>query len=131
MPTRVILASVDRDSVSAGDDCQSHESSFNTTPGTEVAEFLRDARRASPLAGIAGGQATWLIDTQGFGNGCIGVIAQQWAEPKLLIPGNTTVEQLYAGRHPTVFFRYWCQASPEAVFEALKSGNALPPRYGQ
>ena len=131
MPGSVIPASVDRDSVSAEDDCQSHDAHFSTCRTTSVVEFLREARRASPLANIVGGQATWLIDTQGSGEGCIGVVAQQWAEPRLLIPEDTTVEDLYAARSPTVFFRYWCQASPEGVFEALKSGHALPPRHGQ
>ena len=131
IPARVIPASVDRDSVSAGDDCQSHESLFSTSRGTSVVEFLREARRASPLASIAGGQATWLIDTKGSGEGCIGVVAQQWAEPRLLIPRDTTVEEVYGRCHPTVFFRYWCQASPEAVLDALKTGNALPPRHAQ
>jgi hypothetical protein len=131
MPTVPISASVDRDSVCAGDDSEPHRATFLTTTSTRVADFLRDACRASPLAAIEGGQATWLIDTGGSGEGCIGVIAQQWMEPKLLVPETTTVGELYASRPPTVFFRYWCQASPEAVFEALSAGKPLPPRHGQ
>lgn len=93
-----------------------------------VGELIRQARLASPLAGIAGGRATWLIDTQGVGRGCIGVVAQQWDQPQFLIPAETTVDQLFHDQDATVFFRYWGQSSPEAVLEALKSGAALPSR---
>jgi len=121
-------ATVDRDSVCAGDDCKSHEAAFFTTPHRSIVEFLLEAIHVSPLAGIAGGQATWLIDTKGYGEGCIGVIAQQWSTPRLLIPEGTTVEELFGEMEATVYFRYWCQAAPEAVFEALKAGEELPPR---
>ena len=129
MSSRQLRATVDRDSVCAGDDCESHEATFAISRQCRVGEFLLEAKRASPLAGIAGGQATWLIDTQGHGKGCIGVMAQQWANPRLLIPEETTVEELFGEREATVFFRYWCQSAPEAVFEALKAGKELPPRF--
>lgn len=129
MPPIQLRAIVDRDSVCAGDDCESHEAAFLTSAQTTVAEFLRQAMRASPLAGIAGGQATWLIDTAGYGNGCIGVMAQQWERPELLLSEDTTVEQLFGERQPTVFFRYWCQSSPDAVVQALRSGGPLPSRH--
>lgn len=124
-----LRATVDRDSVCAGDDCESHDASFFTSPQNTIAEFLQQALLASPLAGIVGGKATWLIDTAGYGKGCIGVMAEQWASPELLLPENTTVEQFFGGRQPTVFFRYWCQSSPEAVVRALRAGEALPPRH--
>jgi len=123
-------ATVDRDSVCAGDDCESHAASFLTSSSVSAIEFLQEALRASPLAGIAGGQATWLIDTAGAGQACIGVIAEQWARPRLLIDEQTSVEKLFGERAATVYFRYLCQASPEAVFEALRAGKALPPRFG-
>ena len=121
---------VDRDSVCAGDDSDPHSAVFATSAQATVAELVAQARRASPLASIAGGKATWLIDTDGPGKGCIGVIAQQWDEPRLLVPQDTTVAALFGQREASVFFRYWCQADPDQVFEALRTGRELPPSSG-
>jgi hypothetical protein len=125
---------IDRDSVCAGDDCQSHAARLSVPPEMPLHEVIELAQRACPLARIAGGQATWLVDTQGCGEACIGVVAQQWATPKLLLDPATLAREIWSsenGARPFVlYFRYWCQADPEAVFEALKSGGELPPRYG-
>jgi hypothetical protein len=125
-----LKATVDRDSVCAGDDCDPHNASFDTSTDATLAEFVQQAARACPLASIAGGRATWLVDTEGDGKGCIGVLAQQWTAPRFLLPESTTVAQHFGARPPSVYFRYWCQASPDAVFDALRSNSPLPSRYG-
>lgn len=129
MPQFILGAIVDRDSVCAGDDCESHEASFGTNPTDTIADFVRQALSANPLAAITSGRATWLIDTEGYGKGCIGVVAQQWTAPRFLLSESTTVAQLFGNRQPTLFFRYWCQSPPETVFQALRSGDPLPSRY--
>ena len=123
------LASVDRDSVSAGDDCQPHEATFVSEDDTSLYEFVAEALRVAPLASIAGGHATWLIDTDGAGRGCIGVLAQEWPAPRFLTDSRATVQQHFGARPPSLYFRYWCQASPEAVYSALLLGEPLPPKY--
>jgi hypothetical protein len=125
-----LKVTVDRDSVCAGDDCEAHNAAFETSADTTLAEFVQQAARACPLASIAGGQATWLVDTEGDGKGCIGVVAQQWSAPRFLLPESTTVAQHFGTRPPSVYFRYWCQVSPDAVFDALRSNGPLPSRYG-
>jgi hypothetical protein len=115
-----IQITVDRDSVCAGDDCVSHEARFTIAASSNVLELLAEAWSACPLASIAGGQATWLIDVAGSDN-CIGVIAQQWNQPNLLIPPETMVGDLFRGEEPRLYFRYWCQASPDAVLGALQT----------
>lgn len=122
-----LKASVDRDSVSAGDDCEAHEASFETTAEATLAEFVAQALRAAPLASISGGEATWLIDSAE--KRCIGVIAQQWDAPRFLTDSRATVQQHFGTQPPALYFRYWCQASPEAVFSALLLGEPLPPKY--
>jgi len=124
-----ITASVDRDSVSAGDDCQPHVASFETQAVATLREFLAQALQAAPLASIIGGEATWLVDSAGAGKGCIAVVAQQWPAPRFLLDSNITVQQHFGARQPSVYFRYWCQASPEAVYSALLLGEPLPPKY--
>ena len=129
MTEPLIELKVDRDSVCAGDDCQSHMAALSVPAETALTEVLNLAQKACSLASIAGGNATWLIDTQGYGKGCVGVVAQQWAEPKLTIEKNITAGQIWNSSKGTLFFRYWCQSNPNAVFEAIKSGGELPPRY--
>lgn len=126
--TSAIRITADRDSVCAGDDCLSHEATFSVAASSNVLEVLAAAWRACPLAGIAGGQATWLIDVAGSNN-CIGVMAQQWDQPKLLISPETSAAALFTGAEPSLYFRYWCQSDPDAVLGALQSKALLPARY--
>jgi hypothetical protein len=121
---------VDRDSVAAGDDCESHRAEVVVEATCTVTELVAAARRACPLAGIQGGKATWIVDVGGAVREAIAVVAEQWLEPKLLIASTTNAATLFTDREPAVFFRYWCQADPDAVFTALRDGRALPSRYG-
>lgn len=95
---------IDRDSVCAGDDCVSHAAFVSIAAETKFAEVLEIAQAACPLARIAGGNATWLIDTEGYGKGCVGVIAQQWNAPKLLIDPNMRAFHIWSGTEGTLFF---------------------------
>lgn len=123
------LVTVDRDSVSAGDDTDPHRTTFRLPPTATVGELLAAAWRACPLASIAGGRATWLIDV-GAPAHCIGVMAQQWQAPRLLV-GDVAAATLFAHGTRSVFFRYWAQSDPDAVFEALRSGAPLPDKHAQ
>lgn len=126
--TSTIRIRVDRDSVCAGDDAVSHGATLCVASSCNLLELLGAAWRACPLASIAGGQATWLIDVSDPDN-CIGVMAQQWPQPKLLISAETAAVDLFMGSEPSLYFRYWCQSNPDAVFSALQSKTALPARY--
>jgi hypothetical protein len=125
----LLVVSVDRDSVCAGDDCVSHEARFELPAGAGIGELLMQAQRVCPLPCIAGGRASWLIASLGQEQGLIGVIAQQWTAPQLLVPLTDRVAQLYGERRPTLYFRYWCQVPPEQLLQALQSGHDLPPRH--
>lgn len=69
------------------------------------------------LPGISGGKATWIICSSGKQ---IGVLAQQWAEPKLVIPAEIILSQYFGDSEPRLLFRYWCQADPDHVFSQSK-----------
>ena len=124
MPTGLRI-NIDRDSVCAGDSSDPHEAVIEVDPGSTVTVLLQAAWKACPLASISGGQATWLIDAGGV---CIGVAAQQWSSPKLLVPADGAAAALFASRPATLHFRYWCQVNPDEVYEAVRSASALPPR---
>ena len=123
------LCTADRDSVCAGDDCESHERPFAIAPEATVAEVIDAALGACALASISGGNATWIVRAGGYDGTPIAVVAQQWSAPRLLVSGTQTAGQLFSAREKAIFFRYWCQADPEAVHEALANGNPLPARY--
>lgn len=80
------------------------------------------------LANIAGGEATWIVESAGKP---LAVVAQQWQSPQFLIePSTPLAECVPPGTEPALVFRYGCQADPAVVFECLKSGRPLPDKYG-
>lgn len=93
---------------------------------SNVPELIDAALRACPLASICCDKATRLIDA---GDTCVGVIAQQGSRPQFIVAEHTGMSDVFAGKSKTIYFRYGCQADPDAVFEALHSGQLLPPRY--
>ena len=124
MHTNTISIRVDRDSVHQGDDLDSHAITVAMPAGTTVGEMLQHLREIRFLPGIAGGEATWLVDACGT---CIGVIAQQWREPQLTIESSKPVSAL--SEYPAFYFRYWCQANPDQVFACVLAGTELPNKY--
>jgi hypothetical protein len=142
-----------RDSVCAGDDIESHDRPFTVPLYASMPELIRLATNACGLPSISGDKATWIVKAGGKDGTPIAVVAQQWEEPRLLLPGTTTVQIIF-GEHKwvlflkylrhacgigikdgaqenklTLFFRYWCQANPDAVFNALMSNSPLPSPY--
>ncbi|WP_266168752.1 hypothetical protein [Dyella subtropica] len=124
-----LLIYADRDSVCAGDDGEAHERPFAAPMSASVHQLIELAQSACCLATIAGGHATWIVEAGGHGGKPIAVVAQQWQKPRLLVAESETVGRLFAIHKAAVFFKYWCQADPECVFEALMSGTSLPGRY--
>jgi hypothetical protein len=118
-----------RDSVAAGDDADApHEWILAVGPDATVSEVVERVLRAAPgyLASIGGGKATWIIET----DRPIAVVAQQWEEPRYLVPAGAPVWSVVSpAARPHLQARYWCQVEPERVVEALRSGEPLPDRY--
>ena len=125
-----ITVVVDHDSVCAGDDGESHLTSFSVSASTTIAEFLQLLKSARYLASIQGGNATWLIECIAHNEKrCIGVVAQQWSTSQLLIPRDTLLVDLRSGSELLLSFRYRAQADPSDVFACLQAGQALSQRY--
>lgn len=108
---------------------KSHERSFAIAPETTVIELIDAALEACTPASISGGRATWIVQAGGSGGRAVAVVAQQWDSPRLLVPDARTAAQLFSEGEKAIFFRYWCQADPEAVYAALANGEPLPARY--
>ena len=125
------LITADRDSVCAGDDIESHDLPFTAPPHAPVSELIRLATNACGLPGISGDKATWIVKAGGRDGKPIAVVAQQWGEPRLLVPGTTTVQSIFGEHKLILFFMYWCQANPDTVSNALMSNSPLPSPYDQ
>lgn len=131
MPTLKRLAlNVERDSVCAADDIYSpHAKRFVFESNATVAEAISTIIQTGYLANIAGGKATWIVESAGKP---LAVVAQQWESPKFLIdPATLATECMKLEGPSSLFFRYWCQIEPAVVFECLTLGLPLPDMYGR
>ena len=117
----MLVVSIDRDSVHAGDDLESHVMSITLAPSATLRTLIDVIQEMDYLPPISGGKATWVVYSSGKP---LGVLAQQWSEPKLTMPDHSVVDQYFANIEPRLLFRYWCQADPDQVFSAIKAGYA-------
>jgi hypothetical protein len=123
-----LMVRLDRDSVHAGDDCESHATSMRAANESSIGSLLEQIRKAGFLPSISGGEATWIVKSSADPGRPIGVIAQQWQEAELLVASETSLRELFGLSEPSLHFAYWCQASPSLVLAALREGKALPSR---
>lgn len=119
--TTFLTITADRDSVCAGDDTDPHHATFTVPATATVIEMLQAAWRVCPLASIAGGKATWVIEV-GMPGRQVGVVAQEWEAPRLVVE-NGLAEALFADERRSVCFRYLAQRDPGQVFLALTTGS--------
>ncbi|WLG47337.1 hypothetical protein [Pseudomonas sp. FP1740] len=122
----MLVIGIDRDSVHAGDDLESHKTSIRLDPAVTLRILFDAIQGMGYLPGISGAKATWIICSSGKQ---IGVLAQQWPEPKLVIPAESIVSQYFRDTEPHLLFRYWCQADPDHVFSHIQAGNEPPSRF--
>lgn len=119
---------LNRDSVHAGDDVESHELKVDADSESNIGDFLRELKR-SYLPGIAGGEATWIVSYSGNGPSPLGVLAQQWPEPRLRMPLDAPLSQVLGHGRLSITFEYWCQKDPTMVFDRISAGKEPPPRW--
>lgn len=115
---------IDRDSVHAGDDTVSHAGNIAIPANTSLASLLEQIRAGNFLPSISGGKATWMIESSGSQFKTIGVLAQQWQDPCMIIDAAENVTQHFAGRQANLFFRYRCQIDPGTVHAELQASYA-------
>lgn len=104
----------------------SHETSINIEATATLRVLFDKVQTLGYLPGITGGEATWIICSS---EKPIGVLAQQWSEPKLTVLADSMVSEYFGGTKPRLLFRYWCQKDPDQIFSHIKISNEPPPRY--
>jgi hypothetical protein len=122
----MLVIELDRDSVHAGDDLESHRTSIRLDPAVTLRALFEMIQGMGYLPGISGGKSTWIIFSSGKQ---IGVLAQQWPETILLISAESTLSQYFGDTEPRLLFRYWCQADPDHVFSQIETGNESSSRF--
>ena len=117
-----------RDSVAMGDDIDApHELRLPAAPDATVGDVVKRLLAANYLASVMGG-ATWIVE----GERPLAVLAQRWKKARFLVPLETPVwTAARADGAPHLDVRYWCQVDAGRVFDALRSGQPLPDRYGR
>lgn len=114
------------------DDCDAPHELVVPADGESLRGVIRQLYRASYLAAIAGGRATWILETGERKGRPLAVLAQQWAHPRFLVePGVAVTAYVQSDTVPHLYLRYWCQADPEEVFDCLQRGEPLPDRYAR
>lgn len=118
---------INRDSVCAADDLDDHCARIPISQNGTLAQVLDAIQTSGYLPQISGDRATWIVEL----DRPLAVVAQQWATPEFLVAPQFDLAD-FARRNPDqpLFFRYWCQADPIAVFDCLKNGSSLPDKYG-
>lgn len=112
---KVILT---RDSVCAGDDIDApHKNEIEVHESVSISEFAQEISNMGYLANISGGKATWSLAA----SSALAVIAQQWAEPKLIAWTNPTLGELAAGNPELkLHCSYYAQENPDTTYEILR-----------
>jgi len=107
-----------RDSVAAGDDADApHAREMELPDGISAEELVRTVCRNARLASIVGGRATWCLSS----NVPLAVVAQQWAEPKLIgFPWRKMADLDVAGSVVRLHFSYFAQQDPDVVYAVLQ-----------
>ena len=99
-----VILNVVRDSVCAGDDVDApHAARFTVGPDATLAGALFTILNARYLAAIAGGRATWTVESHRQ----LAVVAQQWKGPRFLIDPETPIANcITPGDSESLHFRY-------------------------
>ena len=108
---------VTRDSVAAMDDLLAPHTLKIAGPATQhVGAAIKEVLAARYLPHIEGGKATWSV----VSNKPIAIVAEQWAEPRLVDRHATSYEGLDI-RNGTLrlHFNYHAQLDPEIVWDVL------------
>ncbi|WP_338513475.1 hypothetical protein VRC24_17505 [Pseudomonas poae] len=122
----MLAIAIDRDSFHAGDDLSSHASSIKLDPAATLRALFEVIQNMHYLPCINGDNATWIVCASGKQ---IGVLAQQWAAPKLVIPFERLVKQVFGEHELRLSFKYLGQTDPYVVFSRIEAGEVSPSRY--
>ncbi|WP_210518102.1 hypothetical protein [Hymenobacter terricola] len=120
---RFMKVSLTRASVAMGDDADApHHFEMMMGDDASLPSIIKAILGSRYLASIAGGKATWTV----ISRIPVAVVAQQWAEPKMLTPVPTLSSLNFSDNVLSMHFDYRVQQDPDLVFDEFQrihSGN--------
>jgi hypothetical protein len=109
-----LKVNLNRDSVCAGDDCDSHRIELEFDAKATIRDLVKRIKKSNYLASITGGKATWILMNAGNE---IAVLAQQWGDAKCFLPEATLLSDLHSHDNQMFFFvKYLGQLPPDSIY---------------
>lgn len=104
---------LNRDSVCAGDDVESHRVEVEFEVKATIQDLVYRIKKTDYLAPISGGKATWIL--MNMGNE-IAVLAQQWENAKYFLSETTLLSEMTQKENQIeLFLKYRGQWDPERI----------------
>ena len=113
--------SLNRESVCAGDDCDSHRIELEFNVKAKIHDLVYTIKKIHYLAPISGGKATWVLMNH---DKEIAVLAQQWENAKYFISDETLLSELTSKDNQIeLFVKYRGQWPPEMIYNEIEKNN--------
>jgi len=114
------------------DDCDAPHEWELCVEGMSLRSFTDHMLRTFYLPTIAGGRATWILQTDRRAGRPLAVLTQQWPQPRFLVNADVDLfTYVTPDAKPHLFLRYSGQVEPESAVDCLQRGEALPDMYGR
>jgi hypothetical protein len=113
-----------RQSVAMGDDDNApHRREITVADDTSLLTIIKVILQSKCLAIIGGGKATWTVASRIP----LAIVAQQWAEPKMLTPVPPLSNLNFSDNVLSMHFDYRVQQDPDLVYEEFQRAHSRHP----
>ena len=113
-----------RESVAMGDDADApHHREMTVADDTSLQAIIKVILQSRYLATIGGGKATWTV----MSRIPIAIVAQQWAEPKILRPVASLYSLNFSDNVLFMHFDYRIQQDPDLVYVEFQRVHTKHP----
>ncbi|GAA3964281.1 hypothetical protein [Hymenobacter antarcticus] len=113
-----------RESVAMGDDDDApHHCEITVADDASLLAIIKVVLQSHYLASIAEGKATWTV----ISRIPIAIVAQQWAEPRMLTPVSSLSSLNFLGNVLSMHFDYRVQQDPDLVYEEFQRVHSRHP----
>lgn len=114
-----IKVNIERDSVCAADDLQSHNKVNRFSIDEPIFNILSRIKNDYLPRNISGGKATWLIH---INSSPIAIIAQEWDLPRIIIKSENIIRSYLKDKNEVeIYCEYLAQKNPELAYNEIKN----------
>ena len=105
------------------DDDAPHHCEMTVADDVSLQAIVKAVLQSKYLATIGGGKATWTV----MSRIPIAIVAQQWAEPKMLTPVLSLSSLNFSDNVLSMHFNYRVQQDPDLVYEEFQRAHSRHP----